>query len=54
VVVTLLPFVLPATIVAARRGFSGPANDERGITDGQRPAPSEGPVERSGPRTWAA
>jgi hypothetical protein len=29
VVVTLLPFVLPATIVAARRGFRGLVADEQ-------------------------
>jgi hypothetical protein len=30
VVVFLLPFVLPATIVVARRGFAGAADQERG------------------------
>jgi hypothetical protein len=31
VVVAVLPFVLPATIVAARRGFKGPVETEQHI-----------------------
>jgi hypothetical protein len=47
VVVVLLPFVLPATIVAARRGFtSAPADRQRGADEGTS-AREEATPERS-------
>jgi hypothetical protein len=55
VVVALLPFVLPATIVAARRGFRGLVEDEQqSAPREQKQAPPEATAERSELRTKVA
>ena len=38
VVVTLLPFVLPATIVVARRGFASDREQRQSVADGDKQA----------------
>ena len=54
VVVAFLPFVLPATIVAARRGFTRAPDERRGGTDGQTRAREETTEQPSGLRAKAA
>jgi hypothetical protein len=55
VVITLLPFVLPATIVAARRGFTRPVDDEQQSAPlEQNQVAPQGTPERSELRTKIA
>ena len=53
VVVALIPFVLPATVVVARRGFSEFADEHR-TRDEQKEAPAQADTERSELRTRLA
>jgi hypothetical protein len=49
VVVALLPFVLPATIVAARRGFTAAPDDRHAATDDDTRAREEPTALRAKP-----
>jgi hypothetical protein len=54
VVVALIPFVLPATVVVARRGFRELADEQRTTPDEQNQASAQGTAERSELRTKVA
>lgn len=53
-VIFMLPFVLPATIVVARRGLSAPADEVRGASGATPQAVDQMTVERPSDRTRSA